>query len=744
MGRPIANCGLPTVDCRWGLAVVVGLFCALGAIHSVVVPLFEAPDELWHFSFIRVLATERSLPVQPMEGKDMWLREAGQPPLYYVLAAPFVAPLDTSDFPGFVRFNEAHPAITPHSQSEAPNVFIHTPHEAFPYQGAVLAIHIVRLLTVLWGAGAVVSTYLVAREIAPDRPSLALAAAAVTAFNPHFVYISGVVNNDACAVCLCTLALWLAVRLQREPRLLSENRVSRSQKSPASELALGLVLGLALLSKVSALALLALVPLALGLVWWRDRDARALLVRGATILGPAALVAAWWYVRNWVLYGDPLAWRVWLIDIGVHPIGPLELLRQFGHVATSFWAPYDGLFPAPIFWTLGLLLALVVAGWVRFIVRRSARSGMNTEGLLLVGVWLVLLFASLVRYMTTTPSAEGRLLFPGLAASSSLLVLGWDLIVPRRWMGWVTGLVTAGLLALSLFSPFCAIAPRYALPLLASRDDASGEVPLGDATFGSVSLLGVEVEPDEVQAGETVAVTLYWEAHASPPDDLRAVMRLWTLGGQLVGQRDTTPAGDSYPPDLWRAGDLVRDVYRLRVDEEGPAMCHVVVTVMAGDETWGEASSSGLLKLVGAPVLARQIEHPLAHTLGDQVELVGYSVHGASPGTGEALALTFYWRALAEMEENYTVFVHLLGKDGTLYGQGDGPPLNNDYPTSHWAPGELLADTHLVPLEEGFPPGAYLLVGLYRLTDGVRLPAHTAAGERLPDDAIPIPLSPVD
>jgi hypothetical protein len=168
----------------------------------------------------------------------------------------------------------------------------------------------------------------------------------------------------------------------------------------------------------------------------------------------------------------------------------------------------------------------------------------------------------------------------------------------------------------------------------------------------------------------------------------------------------------------------------------------VVVTVVAGDETWGEVSSPGMFKLGGAPMPAGQIKHPLAYTLGDQVELEGYSVLGASPDTGEALALTFYWRALAEIEEDYTVFVHLLGEDGTLYGQGDGPPLNSDYPTSHWAPGELLADTHLVPLEGGFPPGAYLLVGLYRLADGARLPVHTAVGERVPDDAIPIPLVP--
>ena len=66
----------------WGLILIVAVFCLLSAIYSVIVPLFEAPDEVWHFSFIQALATQRALPVQSTESKDIWLREAGQSPLY--------------------------------------------------------------------------------------------------------------------------------------------------------------------------------------------------------------------------------------------------------------------------------------------------------------------------------------------------------------------------------------------------------------------------------------------------------------------------------------------------------------------------------------------------------------------------------------------------------------------------------------------------------------------------------------
>lgn len=746
----------PSVQRRARRVLLVALACfgALGVVYSVVVPLFEAPDELWHFSFIRVLATERALPVQPTEGKDMWLREAGQPPLYYLLMAPLVGVMDTADFPDYVRFNVAHPAVTAGSDSRTPNVFIHTPHERFPYRGSVLAIHLVRALTTAWGIGTVVGAYHLAREIAPHRLTLALATATLTAFNPHFVFISSVVNNDACAACLCTLVLWRLVRFVRSARDLPSTAM------------LGALLGLALLSKMSALALVGLAGLALALAWYRERNLSALLIHGALIFGIAALIGAWWYVRNWALYGDPLAWNVWLIDIAESTIGPLELIRQFRRVATSYWSPYDGLFPVWVFWGFGLLALVAVAGWLRTIrrvmagahERAAGQSALSTEGMLLVGAWFVMLFASLVKYMLTTPSDEGRLLFPGIAAFSLLLALGIEQAIECATecaiecaiecatdrATPVLAAVGIGLLALSTATPFFAIAPRYALPLVASVDEIAETAFPVNETFGDVQLLGVEVFPDEVRQGDTVNVTLYWEALAPPPDDLRAVVQVWTLGGRLIGQRDVTPAGEIYPPDLWRPGDIVQDAYGLAIgeDENVPAICHATVRVMDGDELLGSVSTPAALRLKPPPASEDEMAHPMtghqAVTLDDRVALAGYTLPDPLPRAGDPLTVTLYWRVIAPLAEDYVVFAHLLDGTGSLIAQGDGPPLNNDYPTSYWRSGEMLIDPHVIALTDDLPIDAHLQVGLYRLGDGVRLPAYDDAGNRLLNDAIPL------
>jgi hypothetical protein len=265
-------------------------------------------------------------------------------------------------------------------------------------------------------------------------------------------------------------------------------------------------------------------------------------------------------------------------------------------------------------------------------------------------------------------------------------------------------------------------------------------IPLDNAAFGQVRLLSAEVEPREVEKGSTVNVTLFWQVEDTPPADLRAVVRLWTVGGRLVGQRDSRPAGEVYPPDLWRAGDVVRDEYQFRMQEGAPAQCRVSVSVLSGNVPLGEVSTPAVLKLATAPISAGQIPNPLSYTLAGKVELVGFAVAPSPEIPGEALEVTFYWRGLGELDADYTAFVHLLDQHGDLCGQADGPPLNGHYPTSYWSPGEVLGDHHRVRLQDCTSGGTHLLVGLYRPLDGERLPVHTAAGERVPDDAIVIDL----
>lgn len=237
----------PNSLARAGLPLLLAAFSLLGAMYAATTPLFEASDELWHYPMVKRLADGAGLPVQDPANPRPWRQEGSQPPLYYALMALATRWIDTSDLE-LVRWLNPHVdngIITPDRNN---NIAIHTAREYWPWQGTVLAVRLARLLSVLLGTGTVYCTYRLGLEVVPGRTGLALAAGALVAFTPMFVFISASVNNDNLATMLATAALWqLAAWLRRPPA-----------GPDWSHLRLGVILGAAALSKVSALGLMPL------------------------------------------------------------------------------------------------------------------------------------------------------------------------------------------------------------------------------------------------------------------------------------------------------------------------------------------------------------------------------------------------------------------------------------------------------------------------------------------------------
>jgi hypothetical protein len=106
---------------------------------------------------------------------------------------------------------------------------------------------------------------------------------------------------------------------------------------------------------------------------------------------------------------------------------------------------------------------------------------------------------------------------------------------------------------------------------------------------------------------------------------------------------------------------------------------------------------------------------------GDKMALVGQVVQ-ATAAPGSNLTIKLYWRALAVMDEDYTVFVHLLDASGQIVAHKDDQPEGGKYPTSFWDVGETVADGYIVALPADLAAGDYRLeIGVYRAGDGARL-----------------------
>ncbi|MBN1874245.1 MAG: hypothetical protein JXA33_08435, partial [Anaerolineae bacterium] len=78
------------------LAILLTLFTILTLAYSLTTPLFEAPDEVWHYAYTRWLAEGHRLPAMDSDESGA-SQEVAQPPLYYAIAALFSAPVADDD-----------------------------------------------------------------------------------------------------------------------------------------------------------------------------------------------------------------------------------------------------------------------------------------------------------------------------------------------------------------------------------------------------------------------------------------------------------------------------------------------------------------------------------------------------------------------------------------------------------------------------------------------------------------------
>lgn len=271
-----------------------------------------------------------------------------------------------------------------------------------------------------------------------------------------------------------------------------------------------------------------------------------------------------------------------------------------------------------------------------------------------------------------------------------------------------------------------------------------------DELPGQLRLLGADRLPESVRPGQSLPLTLFWQATGQISQPFAARLQLREQARTPVGEI-TLPLASAYPTDHWRIGEVIRGRYDLPVNSEaagGEATIFVLLLDPAGSTVaeWplGQVRIEAISRRFDIP----PIQHPQHANFGDGVTLLGYdlSVAGcrskveSSPNLRPEtcnLQLTLYWQARATMTTDYTVFVHVLGPDGRIWGQVDHAPGDGQRPTTGWLPDEVIVDRYTVPIAYDVPPGTYRIeVGLYEAASGQRLPAQAASGSLLPDNRV--------
>ena len=655
--------------------------------------------------------------------------EIGQPPLYYGLLAPLAARLDLSDMDSIAPVNR-------HWRSGAGiNVHFHTDAEAFPFQGTALAVRLLRLFSVVLGGITVAATYGLARLLAPR---IALTTAMLVAFNPQFLFMSGVINNDNLATALSALALLLLLKLMTHPA------------PPAWQyLLLGGVWGLATLAKLTGAGLGLVIVLGLGITAWRQRQWRPLLLGGSLVGIAMLLVSGWWFWRNWVLYGDPLAWEAFLLANGsllrAAPLGWAEAVQVSFFLTKSFWAMFSYGIPAPdlFYWFVNGLMLVVLAGFVRWLW--SGNHVQQTYLLIPVVVWFGLVYVALLRWMRLViHTDQGRLLFPAIASVAVVGAVGLHAF-NRRWL---PRAASVGLALWATILPVVTIQQAFAAPPPLAQDAA---IPAPqNVLFGEqIALLGYEAMP-VVDVGETFQVSLFWEGRQLMQESYVVALRLLDLDGAVIAGVDTLPYENRYQTPAWPVERPFQDTYHLPIPETAvPGLATLSVTLYPWRQTEkslsvtvdgqpvGTSVNLTTIKIRGEARIDQEPEHNVQVNFGPQLQLWGYDA--PTEVTGAQFAVTLYWQAVEPDGQSYTIFMHLLDSAGNLVSQADGPPQNGRYPTSIMEPGEQILDRHLFDLPEDIQSGEYqILMGVYHPQTGLRLPAINENNERLPNDAVPL------
>jgi len=117
----------------------------------------------------------------------------------------------------------------------------------------------------------------------------------------------------------------------------------------------------------------------------------------------------------------------------------------------------------------------------------------------------------------------------------------------------------------------------------------------------------------------------------------------------------------------------------------------------------------------------------------DEMRLLGVTIETQTIRPGERVPITVYWQALRPITTNYSVFVHLIGRDYQTVGQFNSYPGLGLRPTSTLQPGQIFRDSYPVQVDGGAATPSRLLVnvGLFNFNEAGRpgIPALNPQGQ---------------
>ena len=399
---------------------IVLVFVLLSLTYSFVTRLKYGPDEPDHFVYIRSIATSLAFPtikhsLAPLEEGSTSTIEGHQPPLYYAIQAIPFALLKAIGAPDDTIWR------------------------------------VLRLLSILIGAAWIYSVYLLCKDFFNEE-KYALAATAFIALLPTSAYTAGVINNEVLISLFFTCALIPILRYFRSGNM-----------SFKSSVVLGLIIGLAILSKAQGLILLIVFLAACLAVCRRANYAnyKQVLSSAVIVLGVAFMISGWWFIRSWIVNGSFMPHSIYnpllpggMIAMIYCPISGLQTIlvitqSLYGHFIAPYWLMQPYVPWAPY---INSVLAVSAVALLGFVLNLRRNKSFDRSSLNLLIFTVLLTYLAYMKYLFEVDQGlnqQGRLFLSVASVFGIVGVIGLDgwLVSQRaKKIGFVIGILLMGLL----------------------------------------------------------------------------------------------------------------------------------------------------------------------------------------------------------------------------------------------------------------------------------------------------------
>jgi hypothetical protein len=425
---------------RW-LIVIFALYALLAVGYSLLMPIWEAPDEPAHYHLAWHLATYDEYPSQELN------YEAHQPRAYYYLESGIIRALNAVD-----------PDLTRYRRPKEYPFTIRKPERRFDWTDQnyrfLWGVYLLRWLNVTFGGIALWLNWKAFRVVAPAQPALCLAAFACAALTPQYLHITSAVNNDALGTVAGALLFYLTVRLVVQPTLL------------LASFSVLLAILLPFLTKLTVLPVSAALLASLAWKWLFGFPQKRWLVYSVLLILLGGGIFYLLFPETVRSASSEIQWR--LFSLREDALTEKYIKSVSSQILWTYWGKVGWLAVGLPLSLVRLLTGLGIFGMILHVYSLIKSRAQGLQLGLWLAVWLVavLTMLAIFRNGLTTFATQGRLLFPAIGALSLLMVAGWHNLISSRARGYLPLLVTLLFVFCNLVLWLTGIIPVYYQPFL--------------------------------------------------------------------------------------------------------------------------------------------------------------------------------------------------------------------------------------------------------------------------------------